>query len=89
MLGAADLHAHAALARKIFRRLRIFEQMEPVVLFAAVRLTFARALAREERGGAIPRNSGWPYFGALERLATQALDRISTQRFQRTERETG
>jgi hypothetical protein len=47
MLVAANLDGDAALARKLFRRLRIFEEMEPVVLFAAVRLAFARAVARQ------------------------------------------
>src|ERR1700684_740724 len=58
VLSAANFHRDPTLFGRGLRGGRIAEQMKPVVLLTAIRLSLARAMARKKRARAIAGNSG-------------------------------
>jgi hypothetical protein len=85
VLSAANFHGNPALFCAGLRAGRIAEEMKTVVLLTAVRLSFARPLERKKRARAIAGNSGTFHLDGIEGDASQALDRIAADRFERAD----
>src|SRR5580692_397263 len=85
VLSAANFYANPALLCAGLRVGRIAEEMKMVVLLTAVGLSFARPLERKKRGRAIAGNSRDFHLDGIEGDASQALDRIATDRFERAD----
>lgn len=86
MLSFAKLDFDATLPGRCLRERYIVEQMQAIVLFSAVRVSDSCIPgAHEERAGAIARNPALVNGRGLERFATQAFNRITPHRFERTD----
>jgi hypothetical protein len=86
VISSAKLDLDATLAGRCSREIDVVEQVQAIVLFSAIRLSDSGIPgAHEERAGAIAWNPALANGHGVERFAAQALHRIPSHRFERTD----